>query len=86
MNNPVKNKQSLIDLIVSHKQKISSFGVQRLGIFGLFVHNEAKENSDVDFFVEFSPGKKNYDNFMELAFFLQAITGRKIELLIPLNH
>lgn len=83
MNSPVKNKQSLVNLILSNKERIRGFGVQRLGIFGSFVRNEARETSDVDFYVEFIPGKKKFDNFMELGFFLEELTGRKIELITP---
>jgi len=43
--------------------------------------------SDIDFIVEFEAGKKNYDNFIELAFLLEhllrkpTITNKKKQLL-----
>lgn len=83
MNSPVQNKQTLLSLILNNKEKISSYGVDKLGIFGSFVRNEANETSDVDFYVEFISGKKTFDNFMDLAFFLGELTGRKIELITP---
>ena len=83
MNFPVQNKLSLIRLIISNKDKIRAYGVNRLGIFGSFVRNDAKESSDVDFYIEFIPDQKTFDNFMELGFFLEEITGRKIELVTP---
>ena len=79
----VQTKQELIERILSAQQKIHSYGVNRLGIFGSFVRDEAKESSDVDFFVEFHQGKKTFDNFMDLADALEEITGRKIELITP---
>jgi predicted nucleotidyltransferase len=33
--------------------------------------------------VEFKDGFKNFDNFMELAFFLKELTGREIKLVTP---
>lgn len=79
----VQKKQELIELIIASSQTIHKYGVKRLGIFGSFVRDEAKEDSDVDFFVEFYPEQKNFDNFMDLAFFLQELSGRKIELVTP---
>lgn len=79
----VKDKISLIDCLMKNEEKILSFGVERIGIFGSFVRNEMRADSDVDFFVEFKEGFKNYDNFMDLAFFLKELTGREIELVTP---
>jgi len=41
---------------------------------------EARDDSDVDFLVEFAPGRKSFDAFMELAFLLEELTGRRVEL------
>lgn len=79
----VNDKSSLIKRLMKNKEVILSFGVERIGIFGSFVRNEMNKNSDVDFFVEFKEGCKNYDNFMDLAFFLRELTGREIELVTP---
>ncbi len=80
---PVKNKEELIQRILDNRQTIRQYGVKQLGFFGSFVRNEAKEDSDVDFFVEFEPEKKTFDNFMSLVEILEDITKRKIELLTP---
>jgi hypothetical protein len=79
----VKDKISLIDRLMNNKEKILCYGVERIGTFGSFVRNEMRADSDVDFFVEFKEGYKNYDNFMDLAFFLKELTGREIELVTP---
>ncbi len=34
-----------------------------------------------DLLVEFDEGKKNYDNFIELVFFLESLLQRKVDLL-----
>lgn len=77
------NKQELLNLISKHSREILKYGVKKIGIFGSFARNEATEKSDIDFFVEFYPEKKNFDNFMELAFLLQDLTGKKIEIVTP---
>jgi hypothetical protein len=33
--------------------------------------------------VEFEPGRKTFDAFMQLAFFLEALFGRRVELVTP---
>lgn len=83
MANPVKDKESLLALLRANEDKLKSYGVNRLGLFGSFVRDEPNEESDIDFMVEFVTGQKNFDNFMNLAFFLEELLGRKIELLTP---
>jgi hypothetical protein len=36
--------------------------------------------SDIDILVEFMPEKHTFDNFMEVAFLLEELLGRKVEL------
>lgn len=83
MNTPVNTKQELIEKIQNAQQQIRNYGVKRIGIFGSFVYNQANENSDIDFLIEFFPEQKNFDNFMDLAFYLENLLGRKIELVTP---
>jgi predicted nucleotidyltransferase len=80
----VKSKKELMDQLRSHTQDLKSFGVKELGVFGSFVLNtNIKTDSDVDLLVEFEPGKKNYDNFMNLSFYLEELLGRKVDLVTP---
>ena len=83
MNTPVKTKKELIERILSNQGKIRSFGVRKLGIFGSFVRDEAREDSDVDFFLEFDLEYKTLKNFVGLANFLKDILGRKSEIVTP---
>jgi len=83
MSIPVKNKEELIARMIRHETKIMSHGVKKLGIFGSFVKNRMSEQSDVDFFVDFEPAHKTFQNFMQLADLLEDITGRHIELVTP---
>lgn len=83
MNTPVLNKQDLLLALATNSGQIIKLGVKQLGFFGSFARNTPGELSDIDFYVEFEEGKKNFDNFMDLADLLEEITGRKIELLTP---
>jgi len=59
----------------------ADFGVKRIGIFGSFARGEQKRTSDVDVLVEFANGKATFDNFMQLAFHLEDLFSRKVDLL-----
>jgi uncharacterized protein len=79
----VSTKKDLIDFLVKNSSIIKDFGVTRVGLFGSFVRDEQKETSDIDLLVEFDPEKKNFDNFMGLANFLEDSIERKVDLLTP---
>ena len=71
----------IIQTLKEHKEVLKGYGVRRIGLFGSFVRGEQKENSDIDFIVEFE--RPNFDNFMDLAFYLEDLFGRKVEILTP---
>lgn len=71
-----------IDILKMHEGEIKKrFGVRRIGLFGSFARGEQKDTSDVDILVEFD--EPTFDNFMELAFFLEDLFGRRVELVTP---
>lgn len=57
-------KQDVILAIQEHRHTIESFGVKKLGLFGSFVRDEPKPDSDIDLLVEFQPDQKTFDNFI----------------------
>ena len=62
-----------------HKDILIKYGVKKIGLFGSFARGEQKANSDIDFLVEFE--KPDFDNFMDLVFFLEDLFNRKVELI-----
>jgi len=73
---------NVLDILKKHEKEIKErFGVKRIGVFGSFVRGEQKETSDIDLVVEFE--KPNFDNFMDLAFYLEDLTGRSVDILTP---
>ena len=76
-------KEEILESLKENKEKLKNFGAKRIEIFGSFARGEAKESSDIDFIVEFEEGKKNFDNFMGLVFFLENLLGKKVDLLTP---
>jgi len=73
-------KEDVIGVINDHRKEIRDLGVKRYGLFGSLVREESTEQSDIDILVEFEPGQKTFDNFMQLAFFLEDLLGREVDL------
>lgn len=79
----VQTKEHILALLRDQQARISALGVKRLGLFGSFVRGQQNVDSDVDGFVEYAHESKTFDNFMQLAFFLEALFGRRVELVTP---
>ena len=76
----VPTKQHIFSLIQDNQDQLKALGVRRLGLFGSFARNDPREESDVDLLVEFEPGQKTFDNFMHLAFLLEDLLQRPVEM------
>ncbi len=76
-------KESVFQRIQNERTQLASLGVKSIGLFGSFVRGDQTPTSDVDILVEFVPEKHTFDNFMEVAFLLEEILGRKVELVTP---
>ena len=76
----VKTKIDILEMILLHETEIKNFGVNRLGLFGSYSREEQTPESDIDLLIEFEPDKKNFKNFMHLAFFLEEVLHNKVEL------
>ncbi len=68
-------------LIERHLTEILALGAKRIGVFGSFARGEAREDSDVDVYVEFDDPRRNYDNFFALHELLEKLLGRRVELI-----
>ena len=79
----INGKQELINLILLNKDSIKNFGVTKLGLFGSFVRDEAKPDSDIDLLVEMPPERKSLKNFLGLIYYLEEITGREVTVVTP---
>ena len=78
---PVEDKRSIIERLRRERVALASLGVLEIGLFGSFARGEQTPESDVDLLVEFTPQQHTFDSFMDLSFFLEALLGRKVELL-----
>jgi len=67
-------RDEVFRLLSEHRTKLEQAGVRSLACFGSVARDEAGEDSDIDFLVEFrdSPG---FARFMNLKFFLEDHLG-----------
>lgn len=54
--------------------------VAELALFGSFVRGEETPDSDIDLLVELDV--KTYDNYMDLKEYLEALLGRRVDLVL----
>ena len=73
----------VIEQLESHKAELHKFGVEKIGLFGSYIKDKSKGNSDLDFIVTFSDA--TFDNYIELKFFLEVLFHKKIDLVIEEN-
>ena len=76
-------RNDVLSALSAHREAIRAFGVRKLGLFGSFRRGETRPESDVDFLVEFRPGQKSYDHFINLCFVQEDVLGRRVELVTP---
>ena len=79
----VLNKGSIIQTLSSHRKELVEFGVERIGLFGSYYKNNMRAESDIDFLVEIRKDKKTFRNFMALAYFLEDLFEKKVDLVTP---
>ncbi|RPJ60073.1 MAG: nucleotidyltransferase [Acidobacteria bacterium] len=80
---PVKTREEVLALLRQNRALVEQLGVRRLGLFGSFRRGEPRADSDVDLLIEFAPERKSFRNFMRLAFMLEDLFRRRVELVTP---
>lgn len=80
MQQKVQNKEMLMSLIANNRSRIREYGVRAIGLFGSFARNEQTDLSDIDLLVDFEKDKETYRNFISLAYYMEELLGRKVEV------
>jgi len=78
----VLTEEEILEKIEENRERIRKYGVKRIGVFGSFVRGDQGSKSDIDILVEFEEGKKTFDNYMDLKFFLEDLFRRRVDLVI----
>ena len=77
------NKGSIIQILNAHRKELVDFGVERIGLLGSYYKDKMRPESDIDFLVEIQKDKKTFRNFMALAYFLEGLFSKKVDLVTP---
>jgi len=72
----------ILQIINENQHNIKKFGVKRIGLFGSYAKNKQKKESDIDILVEFKKGKKTFDNYMDLKFYLENLFDCNVDLVV----
>lgn len=76
------SSDEILKIINEKQQDIKKFGIKSIGLFGSYAINKQKKESDIDLIVEFKKGKKTFDNYMDLKFYLENLFDCKVDLVI----
>ena len=77
------DKSYILKQLQLNSQTLKDFGVNQIGLFGSYARNEAKEDSDIDFLVDFATEEKNLHNLVYLGEFLEKLFERKVDIVTP---
>ena len=80
-NLPIILDRDDIISILREQMVRSRFGIKSLFLFGSVARNEATQESDLDFIVNFD-GAITFDRYMDLKIFLEHLFNKKIDLAI----
>ena len=79
---PKNTLKELTDILKKNEMDlIKRYGISKIGVFGSYIRNEAREDSDLDILVEF---KRDTDigllKFVELENYLSDLLGVRVDL------
>ena len=66
----------------AEKELKEKYHVKNIAIFGSYVRGDQTPSSDIDILVEFVKGKKTFNNYINLKFFLEELLNAKVDLVV----
>ena len=73
------SSREIFEVLQRNRELLKKYRVKKIGLFGSYIRDEATSKSDIDLLVDFE--EKTFDNYMELAFELEKLFNRKVDLL-----
>jgi len=74
-------RKKILAVLGRHQDILKKYKVRRIGLFGSYAVGRQRGKSDIDFLVEFE--EPSFDNFMNLAKYLEKLFDRKVDILTP---
>ena len=73
--------QTVVNTLKKQENFWNKFDIKTLALFGSTACNQATENSDLDFLVEFK-GSITFDSYMNLKLYLEDLFNKPVDLVI----
>ena len=73
-------KEIILKKLEKNKDKLKSYGVIKIELFGSYARNEQKKDSDIDFLVEFEEGRGLFRDYTDLLHMLEDLFQKKIDI------
>ncbi len=73
--------KTVLNTFKKQEKICEKFKIKSLALFGSTVRNQATENSDLDFLVEFQ-GNATFDGYMDLKFYLEDLFNKPVDLVV----
>lgn len=73
-------KEDILDYIRKHREDLSKFGVERIGLFGSFANNKNTNKSDIDILVKFGNTSSKFYSYFDLKNYLQDNLNLEVDL------
>lgn len=77
------NKSHIVQCLQQSRYLLLGYGIRQIGLFGSYVRNEQRPDSDIDFLIEFEPEYKTYNNFIAVAEILESLFDHSVEVVTP---
>lgn len=75
----ILNKEKVLEVIKKQENLFNKYYIKTLALFGSTARNEATENSDLDFLVEFNQSP-TLSMYMNLKFYLEELFNKPVDL------
>ena len=72
------SSQEILEILKNHRVLLKKYKVRKIGLFGSVSRDESVITSDIDLLVDFE--EKSFDNFIDLAFELEDLFNKKVDL------
>ena len=72
-NKCMLNKTKILKILSNNKELLTQFGVKRIGLFGSYLWNLQKQDSDIDLLIDFYQEQETYDNLIKIYDLLENI-------------
>lgn len=69
-------KEEIKGILLANREILEKYRVKSIALFGSYVRNEQKEDSDIDLLVEFK--EDTYRNFINLIFALEDLFKKEV--------